>query len=106
MNKAKVDLELLIFGFAKKQGWEVIHGARGSKGSYWIKDGRYRMASIEPKKYGWLVGISNLLFRDLDDTSTCRINVPEGDYRFDKHKRTKNFWKVTDIDSLIMFLQQ
>ena len=106
MNKVKKDIELLIFKFAKKKGWEVVHGARGSKGSYWIKDGRYRMASIEPKKYGWLVGISNLLFRDLDDISTCRLIVPEGEYRFDKHKLTKNFWKVTDEDNLIAFLQQ
>lgn len=106
MNNTKRNIEVLIFEFAKKQGWEVVHGARGSTGSYWIKDGRYRMASVEPKKYGWLVGISNLLFQDLDNISTCNIKVPRGEYKYDKHKRTKNFWKVTDVDSLISFLQQ
>lgn len=102
----KAVTEELIYHFAQKRGWVVVSGSGGSLGSYWIKDGRYRMVSIEPKKYGWLIGISNMLFRDMDDETTCCINVPEGEHRCDKHKHTRNFWIVTNMESFKSFLQQ
>ena len=45
----KAVTEELIYHFAQKRGWVVVSGSGGSLGSYWIKDGRYRMVSIEPK---------------------------------------------------------
>lgn len=106
MDNPCEEIESLIFQFAKVREWTIVLGAGGAKGSYWIKDGRYRMVSIEPKSYGWLIGISNLLFQDVDDITTCRLDIPVGEYRYDKHKRTKNFWKVTDGNSLRSFLIQ
>ena len=64
------------------------------------------MLSIEPKRYGWLLGISNYLFKDLDDPETCSLKPPVGIHRVDTHKRTKNFWKVTDLEDLLIFLRQ
>lgn len=102
----KALIEELIYAFAQKRDWTVVLGAGGCSGSYWIKDGRYRMVSIEPKNYGWLIGINNRLFVDIDDETTCYLRVPNGVHRFDKHKLTKNFWTVSSSDSIISFLQQ
>lgn len=67
MKELSTNLESEIYKFAKTHEWSVVHGQNGSTGSYWIKEGRYRMLSIEPKKYGWLIGIGNSMFQDLDD---------------------------------------
>ena len=101
-----MNLEAEIANFADKRAWEVVRGARGSTGSYWIKDGRFRMVSIEPKSYGWLIGISNMLFVNLERPETCMLKRPSGEHRFDVHKRTKNFWKVTTQKDLLDFLNQ
>ena len=105
-NKCHNEFENEIFGFAKKHGWDTVRGLRGSTGSFWIKDGRYRMISLEPKSYGWLIGISNMLFTDTDDETTCTIKRPVGEHRYDKHKLTHNFWKVTNQEEFIRFLRQ
>lgn len=107
MNKDyNTTLETEIMKFADKRGWEVIPGSRGSTGAYWIKDGRFRMVSIEPRNYGWLIGISNMLFVKLEDPDTCMLKQPAGEYRYDKHKLTKNFWKVTTQKDILDFLRQ
>ena len=106
MQGTSTNLESEIYKFAKTREWDVVHGQNGSAGSYWIKEGRFRMLSIEPKRYGWLIGIGNSLFRDLDNIQTCRLNLPAGEHRWDKHKRTKNFWKVTELEDLLVFLGQ
>ena len=102
INETRAIWETEIINFADKRGWEVVPGTRGSTGSYWIKDGRFRMVSIEPKSYGWLIGISNQLFV----SATCLLKLPIGEYRYDKHKLTKNFWKVTSLKELVDFLKQ
>lgn len=99
-------LESEIINFAERHGWEVIRGMNGSLGSYWIKDGKYRMVSIEPRNYGCLIGISNMLFTDLFNEKTCMLKLPRGEHRFDKHKLTKIFWKVTSEEDLLIFLKQ
>ena len=95
-----------IEAFAQKRDWTVKDGQNGSIGSYWIKDGNDRMVSIEPKSYGWLIGIRNNLFSDVDDPATCMLMQPAGEHRFDKHKITKNFWIVTNPIDLLSFLHQ
>lgn len=99
-------LETDIINFAERHGWEVVRGLNGSLGSYWIKDGRYRMVSIEPRNYGCLIGISNMLFVDLYNEKTCMLQQPKGEHRIDKHKIVKNFWKVTKEKDLLEFLKQ
>lgn len=99
-------LETEIFTFAKKHEWSVVHGSNGSAGSYWIKDGRYRMVSIEPKSYGWLIGIGNQLFVDIEDPATCMLKSPIGEHHYVHYKRTKHFWSITDRNALIEFLYQ
>jgi hypothetical protein len=98
--------EAEIFGFAHRHEWNVVHGCNGSTGSYWIKDGRYRMVSIEPKSYGWLIGIGNQLFVDIEDPATCMLKPPVGEYYFVQYKRTKHFWSVKNRDALLAFFYQ
>ena len=105
-NMIESAFEMEIFEFAKKHEWSVVRGSNGSAGSYWIKDGRYRMVSIEPKSYGWLIGIGNQLFVDIEKSTTCMLKPPVGEYHYVHYKRTKHFWSVIDRNALLEFLNQ
>lgn len=64
------------------------------------------MVSIEPKSYGWLIGIGNQLFVDIEDPATCMLKSPIGEHHYVHYKRTKHFWSITDRNALIEFLYQ
>jgi hypothetical protein len=64
------------------------------------------MVSIEPKSYGWLIGIGNQLFVDIEDPATCMLKPPVGEYHYVQYRRTKHFWSITDRNALMKFLYQ
>lgn len=64
------------------------------------------MVSIEPKSYGWLIGIENQLFVDIEEPATCRLKPPAGEYHYVQYKRTKHFWSIENRDALLAFLYQ